>query len=292
MMRVYVENTHNPHILKFICDETLTAGSLEIEKNDPATDSLLAQELLQFPFITKVYITANFVAIQKTDMVEWEMVVEDLKEIVNRHLEENTIVLRVQEKDPYTLYVEMTPNPAVMKFVTNRLLFDGIAEAKSKEVADEVPVAKALFDFPYVKEVFVADNYISVTKVEEADWNELTLELRYFLLDYLQSGKEVVSPNYKPAVIQTYEALANKEFTSVEKQIKNILNEYIQPAVSGDGGNIELIEFDESTKTAKMLLQGACSGCPSSTITLKNGIETMLKEMMPGVVENVDAING
>src|SRR5690606_15625780 len=100
------------------------------------------------------------------------------------------------------------------------------------------------------------------------------------------------SPNYKPAVIQTYEALANKEFTSVEKQIKNILNEYIQPAVSGDGGNIELIEFDESTKTAKMLLQGACSGCPSSTITLKNGIETMLKEMMPGVVENVDAING
>lgn len=292
MMRVYVENTHNPHILKFICDETLTAGSLEIEKNDPATDSLLAQELLQFPFITKVYITANFVAIQKTDMVEWEMVVEDLKEIVNRHLVENTIVLRVQEKDPYTLYVEMTPNPAVMKFVTNRLLFDGIAEAKSKEVADEVPVAKALFDFPYVKEVFVADNYISVTKVEEADWNELTLELRYFLLDYLQSGKEIVSPDYKPAVIQAYEALANKEFTSVEKQIKNILNEYIQPAVSGDGGNIELIEFDESTKTAKMLLQGACSGCPSSTITLKNGIETMLKEMMPGVVENVDAING
>lgn len=291
MMRVYVESTHSPHILKFICDETLTAGSLEIGKNDPATDSLLAQELLDFPFITKVYITANFVAIQKTEMVDWEMVVEDLKEIVNRHLEQNTIILKAQEKDPYTLYVEMTPNPAVMKFVTNKLLFDGIAEAKSKEDAENIPVAKALFEFPIVKEVFVTDNYISVTKAEHANWNEWTLELRYFLLDYLQSGKEIVSKEYKPVMSQVAEILANKEYTSVEKQIKDILAEYIQPAVSGDGGNIELIEFDESTKTAKMLLQGACSGCPSSTITLKNGIETMLKEMMPGVVENVDAIN-
>lgn len=290
-MRVYVESTHSPHILKFICDETLTAGSLEIGKNDPATDSLLAQELLDFPFITKVYITANFVAIQKTEMVDWEMVVEDLKEIVNRHLEQNTIILKAQEKDPYTLYVEMTPNPAVMKFVTNKLLFDGIAEAKSKEDAENIPVAKALFEFPIVKEVFVTDNYISVTKAEHANWNEWTLELRYFLLDYLQSGKEIVSKEYKPVMSQVAEILANKEYTSVEKQIKDILAEYIQPAVSGDGGNIELIEFDESTKTAKMLLQGACSGCPSSTITLKNGIETMLKEMMPGVVENVDAIN-
>jgi len=292
MMRVYVESTHSPHILKFICDETLTAGSLEIEKNDPATDSLLAQELLQFPFITKVYITANFVAIQKTDAVDWEMVVEELKEVVNRHLEESTIVLRIQEQDPYTLYVEMTPNPMVMKFVTNRLLYDGIAEAKSKENASQIPVAQALYEFPYVKEVFVADNYISITKVENADWNELTLELRYFLLEYLQSGKEVVNSDFKPMLTQVQEALINKEYTSVEKEIKNILDEYIQPAVSGDGGNIELIEFDESTKTAKMLLQGACSGCPSSTITLKNGIETMLKEMLPGKVENVEAING
>ncbi len=290
-MRVYIESTHNPHILKFVCDETLTVGSLELEKNDPATDSLLAQELLQFPFVTKVYITANFVAIQKTENIDWEMVVEDLKETVNRHLNENTIIMRQQE-DPFTLYAELTPNPAVMKFVSNKLLYAGIAEVKSVGESDQVPVAKELFQFPYVKEVFITENYISITKTEDSDWNGLALELRYFILEYLQSGKEIVSRDYVPSHTQFQSDFTPKEYTDVEMQIKDIIQEYIQPAVAGDGGNIELIEFEEETKTAKMLLQGACSGCPSSTFTLKNGIETMLKEMMPGKVEHVEAING
>lgn len=293
MDRVYVETTHNPHIMKFVCDETLTNGSLELDKNDSATDSLLAQELLQFPFITKVYITANFVAIQKTENIDWEMVVEDLKEIVNRHLNENTIIMR-QKEDPFTLYAELTPNPAVMKFVSNKLLYAGIAEVKSVGEAEKIPVAKQLFQFDYVKEVFITENYISVTKTEEADWNGLALELRYFLLDYLQSGKEIVSSDYVympsyPSFENTY---VKEDYSDIELQIKNIIQEYVQPAVAGDGGNIELIEFEEETKTAKMLLQGACSGCPSSTFTLKNGIEAMLKEMMPGKVEHVEAVNG
>jgi Fe-S cluster biogenesis protein NfuA len=292
MIRVYLENTPNPNIMKFVCDETLTAGSLELDKNDAATDSLLAQELLAFPFINKIYITANFVAIQKTDVVDWEMVADDLKEIVDRHLKEGTIVLRAQTQDPLTLYVEMTPNPAVMKFVTNKLLFDGMAESKSVEESEQIPVAKALFDFPYVKEVFVADNYISITKYPEADWNEIALELRYFLIDYIQGDKELVNKDYAP-VHKTFEnTFAKEHYTDIEKEIKSIIAEYIQPAVAGDGGNIELIEFEEDSKTAKMLLQGACSGCPSSTITLKNGIEAMLKEMLPGRVENVEAVNG
>ncbi len=292
MIRVYIDQTPNPNILKFVCDETLTTGALELGKDDDTTDSLLAREILQFPFVTKVYITGNFVAVQKTDAIDWEMVAEELKLIVNRHLNEGTILLMPQEEDPYTLYVEMTPNPAVMKFVTNKLLYKGIAEAKNAEDTENFPLAKALFAFDYVKEVFVSENYISITKIESADWNELTLELRYFLLGYLQEGKEIVGKDYVPLQNPFEKEYTKKEYSDVEMQIQDIITEYIQPAVAGDGGNIQLIEFEEETKTARMLLQGACSGCPSSTITLKNGIESMLKEMMPGKVENVEAING
>ncbi|MBA5629941.1 NifU family protein [Moheibacter lacus] len=292
MMRVYIDTTPNPNILKFVCDETLTTGALELGKDDPATDSLLAQEILQFPFVSKVYITANFVAVQKTDAVEWEMVADELKQIVNQHLIDGTILMSAQEEDPFTLYVEMTPNPAVMKFVTNKLLYNGIAESKNAEDTAHFPLAKALYQFDYVKEVFVSENYISITKIETADWNELALELRYFLLEYLQKGDEIVGSEYVPLQNPFEKEFIKKEYTDVEMQIKDIITEYIQPAVAGDGGNIQLIEFEEDTKTARMLLQGACSGCPSSTITLKNGIESMLKQMMPGKVENVEAVNG
>ncbi|MFV0305634.1 MAG: NifU family protein [Moheibacter sp.] len=292
MLRVYIDNTPNPSILKFVCDETLTAGSLELGKNDITSDSPLAQELLQFPFITKVYITGNFVAVQKIEGIEWEIVADEIKEIVNKHLNEGTILLQVQKEDPYTLYLELTPNPEVMKYVTNKLLYKGVAEIKSIEATTEVPLAKALFNFPYVKEVFITENYISVTKNKEADWNEIALELRYFILDYLQTDKEIISDSYVPTYSNISEEFVAKEYTNVELQIKDIIKEYIQPAVAGDGGNIELIEFEEKSKTARMLLQGACSGCPSSTVTLKNGIETMLKQMMPGTVENVEAVNG
>lgn len=278
--------------MKFVCDETLTAGGLEISKEDAAEESLLAQELLQFPFVSKVFITANFVAVQKIDGIEWEMVADEIKEIVNRHLNEGTILLQFQKEDPFTLYVEMTPNPAVMKFVTNKLLYKGIAEAKNPEDVADFPLAKELYSFDYVKEVFVTENYISITKVQEADWNEIALELRYYLLDYLQSDKEIISENYVPLQNPYEKTFVKKDYSDVELEINDIISEYIQPAVAGDGGNIQLIEFEEETKTARMLLQGACSGCPSSTITLKNGIETMLKQMMPGKVENVEAING
>ena len=291
-MRVYIDQTPNPNILKFVCDQTLTAGALEIENNDQAADSVLAQELLQFPFVKKVYITANFVAVQKIDGIDWEMVADDIKELVNKHLNEGTILLIPQQEDPFTLYVEMTPNPAVMKFVTNKLLYQGIAESKSPADSAQFPLAKELYTFDYVKEIFVTENYISISKKENADWNEIALELRYFLLEHLQSGKEIVGNEYVPLQNPYEKEFLKKEYSDVEMQIKDIIAEYIQPAVAGDGGNIQLIEFKEDTKTAKMLLQGACSGCPSSTITLKNGIESMLKEMMPGKVENVEAVNG
>ncbi|HUH35810.1 MAG TPA: NifU family protein [Moheibacter sp.] len=295
MMRVYIDNTPNPNILKFVCDETFTSGAIEFEKNDQALESPMAQELLQFPFVQKVYITANFVAVQKIDGIEWEMVANDLKELINKHLKAETLLLNTkkQEETPYSLYVEMTPNPEVMKFVANKTLYNGIAEAKSIEESEDIPLAQSLFSYEFVQEVFVTDHYVSVTKTPNADWNDIALPIRDHLSNYLKSGAEIIKETYVPAQKNSAKTdFVAKEYSDIEKQIKAILEEYVQPAVAGDGGNIELIEFEASTKTAKMLLQGACSGCPSSTLTLKQGIETMLKDMLPGQIDSVEAING
>ncbi len=293
-MRVYTENTPNENVLKFVCDETLTQGGVEFTKDSIAAESPLAQVLLTIPFIQKVFITANFVAIEKVEMVSWEDVKDDLQEIIEEHLEEG-IVLYQQKKQPFTLYAEMTPNPGVMKFVANKMLVPEIIEIKAKEKAAGVPLAVAIYqEYPFVEEIFIAENYVSLTKNEEEDWNLWTMDVRSFILNYLQAGGIVFDEAYEFKTEAPEEVFVKprEEFSNVEEQIKAILDEYIQPAVANDGGNIELIEFDEETRTAKMLLQGACSGCPSSTATLKNGIEGILKQMMPDVVENVEAVNG
>lgn len=292
-MRVFIEQTTNKNILKFVCDELLSSGSFELDVSSDLSKFPLAAQLLQFPFVQKIYISTNFVAVQKTDIVEWEDVAQELKEIVNEHLQNDTIIIKKQAKIPYTLYAEMTPNPLVMRFVSNQLLSDKMVEVKGLENAKQVPLAESILsEFEQVGEVFISENYVSITVKEQLDWQLFALELRQFILTYLQSGKELINDDYTPVKDKNVEIIEQKEYTDVEKEIKRILKEYVQPAVANDGGNIALLEFDEESKTAKMLLQGACSGCPSSTITLKNGIEGILKEMMPNVVENVIAVNG
>lgn len=292
-MRVFIEQTTNKNILKFVCDELLSSGSFELDVSSDLSKFPLAAQLLQFPFVQKIYISTNFVAVQKTDIVEWEDVAQELKEIVNEHLQSDTIIIKKQAKIPYTLYAEMTPNPLVMRFVSNQLLSDKMVEVKGLENAKQVPLAESILsEFDQVGEVFISENYVSITVKEQLDWQLFALELRQFILTYLQSGKELINDDYTPVKDKNVEIIEQKEYTDVEKEIKRILKEYVQPAVANDGGNIALLEFDEESKTAKMLLQGACSGCPSSTITLKNGIEGILKEMMPNVVENVIAVNG
>lgn len=293
-MRVYIDKTPNPNIFKFVCDRPITDGAHEFTIHSQPVNSPVAKDLLQFPFITKVYITANFVAVEKNDTIEWEMAVNVIKEIVNKHLDAGTLLIeevKPKEKSAESLYIEMTPNPDVMKFTANRTLYNGIAEARNKDEAQEIPLALALFEFDFVKEVFITDHYVSITKSSESDWNDIAVKIRDFIIDYLNSGKEIISSNYNNNA-NTAVGNENREFSEIENQIKEILAEYVIPAVAGDGGNIELIGFEENTKTARMLLQGACSGCPSSTLTLKQGIETLLKDMLPGQVEYVEAING
>ena len=289
-MKLKIESTLNKNIIKFIAPSTLVEGSYEISDIKDAANIPLAQELLQLPFITNIFITANFIAIQKNDMVEWDMVIDEVKELIEDELLANPTVVLQPSKAPISVYVEMTPNASVMKFVTNRILVEGIIELKNIEEAKEVPLAQYLFNFPYIKEIFISDNFVSITKTDNSKWEDISMEIRFNISEYIREEKEISTiKNFS-----TYKFIDhnNREFSEAELRIKNILDEYVLPAIAGDGGNIELISFDENTKIAKMLLQGACNGCPSSTFTLKNGIEELLKQMLPNEVESVEAVNG
>ncbi len=195
---------------------------------------------------------------------------------------------------PYTVYSEMTPNPAVLKFVANKLLVEGnqILEFKNIEEAKPSPLASRLFHFPFVKEVFITENYVSVTKFDIVDWDEITLEIREFIRDFLQSGKSVLlAPVNNATSSATAAELAQpvEPTREIDKKIVEILDTYVKPAVQQDGGNIKFRKYEDGQ--VHVILQGACNGCPSSMITLRNGIENMLKQMLPGEVNEVVAEN-
>ena len=204
-----------------------------------------------------------------------------------------------ENKIATTVYAESTPNPKVMKFVVNRAIVTGDSvEYMNIDEAVDSPLATKLFHFPFVKEVFIARNFVSITKYETMEWDDLVMEIREFIRDFLSSGGLVLKE--KPEASQPKDATPtepldvqlepSKDLDEVETRIVEILDEYVAPAVESDGGNIKFISFKEGT--VSVLLQGACSGCPSSTVTLKQGIENILKKMLPTLIEEVVAING
>lgn len=292
MHEIQIEATANPKVMKFVADYTLIPGSLELDRDSDISEIPIAEEIFNFPFVDQIFITANFIAISKQDVIEWEMVQDNLKNVIEDQLLENPRIYRQKPKEVFPIYAEMTPNPAVMKFVSSKIILQGFVEVTSKDKADDVPLAKAIYDeFDFVKEVFISDNFVAVTRDESVEWHEVMMAVRSLIAEYLQAGNTVtnITPQEHGSDI---EQTTNRAYTDDEKQISNILNEYVAPAVENDGGKISLIEYDKETKTAKMLLQGACSGCPSSTATLKGGIETVLKQFLPELIENVEAING
>ena len=163
----------------------------------------------------------------------------------------------------------------------------------NRENAKEVPLAIELFEFPFVKEIFISNNYISITKKNSPDWFEINTELRDFIKEYLQSDRRIVTKNYKQKSTKSINSKTEFNQTNDEtsKEIIAILEEYIKPAVAGDGGNIQFSSYNSETKEVNVILQGACNGCPSSTITLKNGIEATLKQLLPGKIGSVNALN-
>lgn len=197
---------------------------------------------------------------------------------------------------PVSIYAEMTPNPKVMKFVSNKMLLKAdSAEFRNIEEAKPSPLATKLFHFPFVKEVFISGNYIAIAKFDIVEWDDVAQEVRIFITDFLQEGGVAVNedqletPKEEEASAEGT-PLRAEDVGEVEQRIIDILDEYIKPAVAQDGGNIAFIGYKE--KIVEVQLQGACSGCPSSTMTLKNGILSILQKMLPTLVEDVVAVNG
>ncbi|WPY98190.1 NifU family protein [Christiangramia sp. OXR-203] len=294
--------TTTASIIKFEADRFLTRHeNFEFKNIDEAKRSPLAQQLFYLPFVKTVYIAQNFIAIEKYDIVEWSDVQQEVADQIEEYLNKGGEVIKEEKtttgKVPVTVYAESTPNPAVMKFVANKKLVLKSVEFKNIDDAKNAPLVQRLFHFPFVKEVFIDENYVSVHKYEVAEWEEITMELREFIRNYIEEGNEVLTAE----TIQTQETekvqeenddAAYKELDDTSQQIIAILDEYIKPAVASDGGNILFDSYNEETKTVKVILQGACSGCPSSTMTLKSGIETMLRDMLRDKVQYVEAING
>ena len=298
MSKITIKETQNPSILKFEFEDFITQNeSFEFKNIDEAKNSPLAQQLFYLPFVKTVYISGNFIAIEKFSIVEWEDVKDAVAEQIESFVADGSAIITAPEnktqKQPITVYGETTPNPAALKFVVSRMLTKTAIEFKNIDETSASPLAKELFKFAYVKEVFIDENYISVTKYEINDWQDITLEIRTFIKQYIENGGIVLDENLIAASVEQ-EAIKTDNFDKLDltsQQIINILEEYVKPAVQADGGNIAFESYDESTKTAKVILQGACSGCPSSTFTLKSGIENMLKSMLNDESITVEAVN-
>lgn len=189
------------------------------------------------------------------------------------------------------MYTEQTPNPETLKFVTNHMLYQGTADFRTKELANTwSPLAAALYTLPYVKGVYISNNFVTVTKELTADWQDIMLSLKAFIKDYLEREEVLIQEGY--AEWQITQDTAEEDGRSwsdeeavIVRKIKELIDTYVKPAVEMDGGNIAFRDFQEGV--VSVVLQGSCSGCPSSTVTLKAGIEGMLKRMVPEVREVV-----
>jgi Fe-S cluster biogenesis protein NfuA len=292
---ITVKETNNPAILKFEANQSLVGqGHYEYGNIDEAADSPLAQQLFYLPFIKTVYISGNFIALERFDIVEWSDVKDEVAQQLVEYLNAGEPVVKEAEKkrEAVTVYAEVTPNPAVMKYVANKKLVPEVFEFKNIDEARVSPLALKLFEFPFVKEVFMDLNYISVTKYEVAEWEEVGMQLRECIRDYLMEGGEVLHADARPEAGGTEGTASRPDLQGTALEIANILEEYVKPAVASDGGNIVFQSYEEDSRKVHVILQGACSGCPSSTFTLKNGIETMLQNMLGDKVSEVVAING
>ncbi len=297
MTTVIIKPTQNNAIIKFEFPDFITQNqSFEFKNIDQASQSPLAQQLFYLPFVKSVYISSNFIAIERYNIVEWTDVQTEVAQQINDYVNNGGIIIIENPKttkNATTVYGETTPNPAVLKFVVSKMLTKTAVEFKNIDQTASSPLAQELFKFPFVKEVFIDENYISVTKYDIADWSQITLEIRSFIKEFIENGGTVLDQNqiHQNPKIEKQQIANFDNLDTTSQQIINILEEYVKPAVQADGGNILFDSFDPQTKNVKVILQGACNGCPSSTFTLKSGIENMLKDMLNDHDIKVEALN-
>lgn len=297
MTKITIKETQNPTILKFEFPDFITQNeNYEFKNIDETKNAPLAQQLFYLPFVKTVYISGNFIAIERFSIVEWDDVKDAVAEQIEKFVNDGGTIITIDEnkskKQPITVYGETTPNPAALKFVVSKMLTKTPIEYKNIDQTSSSPLAQELFKFPYVKEVFIDENYVSVTKYEINDWQEITLELRTFIKQFIENGGTVIEESLLDSTLID-ENSKDQNFDNLDEtsqKIINILEEYVKPAVAADGGNIVFDSYDSQTDTVKVLMQGACNGCPSSTFTLKSGIENMLKSMLNNDNIKVEAL--
>ena len=272
------------HELKI--DKTLKFESIEDANNFP-----LVQKLFYLPFVKVVELSNLVIKLERFDILKWDDVIDEVGIEIENYLNsyDSDITLKNQNNKSVTLYAESTPNPNVIKFVSNKILAKKIYDFKENKLT-KIDLIDALFKLDFINEIFITENYISITKIEDFEWNEKVSETKELIKTYLKKKLN----DFRNQLIEFSSNNKNKKIKSTDitsKKIIQILDEYVKPAVASDGGNILFDSYNKKNKVVNVILQGACSGCPSSTITLKNGIENILKEMLPGVVKNVIAIN-
>ena len=286
MQKITIKNTNNPSILKFELDFIITKNkSYEFKNIDETKNSPLAMQLFYLPFVKTVYVSGNFIAIEKFSIVDWKDVQEEVAQQIEDYVNSDKKIIIEEEslkKLPITVYAETTPNPSTTKFVFNRILTARNYTFKNIDETKNAPLAKVLFEFSFVKELFFEENYISITKYDIYNWEEITLNLRSFLKEYVENGNVIIDEDIFEVKnnIEKEKDIEFEKLDTTSQQIINILEEYVKPAVQSDGGNIVFDSFNAENNTVSVIMQGACNGCPSSTFTLKNGIETMLRQML------------
>tara|TARA_B100000768_G_scaffold145835_1_gene138795 strand:+ start:6195 stop:7082 length:888 start_codon:yes stop_codon:yes gene_type:complete len=287
------KETSREEELEFYSNNFLSEKRIEFEKIEETKQFPLIQQIFYLPFVKKVVLNKRSVYIEKLNILDWKDVQNELCKQMQDFLNEGGLVTQIEQNknSPTTVYAESTPNPNVMKFVVNRKIVKGVYEFKNVNETQNAPIAKSLFTFPFVKEVFLDFNFISVTQNSDSNWEENTMDVREFIRSYIQDNNTLIHEDLIKDNTNVVEVDFEK-IDDVSKEIIDIIEKHVKPAVAADGGNIVFQSYDQETKNVNVILQGACSGCPSSTVTLKSGIENMLKEMLPGMISNVNAING
>ena len=187
---------------------------------------------------------------------------------------------------PVIIYTEATPNPTTLKYVANRILFDkDYVEFTSINQTDKAPLAKALFETNEVTNVFISNAFVTVTKKEETLWIELTPRIKKILTFFLESETPIFAEDFTITNRKASNEVSDSD-SEIDIRIKETLEKYVKPAVEMDGGAISFVSFDDNG-ILTLALQGSCSGCPSSTVTLKDGIQNLMLRMVPEVKEVV-----
>ena len=285
------KETSREEELEFYSNNFLSEKRIEFNKIEETNDFPLIQQIFYLPFIKKVTLNKHSIYIEKLNILEWVDVQEELCSQLQDFLNNGGTVSKNQIKktSPVTVYAESTPNPNAMKFVVNKRIVNDIYEFKSLEDSSESPLAKSLFGFDFVNEVFFDFNFVSIIQKPGFKWQENVMDVREFIRSFIQDNNTIV---FEENIKKASKVKTDIPIDDVSKEIIKIIDENIKPAVASDGGNILFESYETDTKKVNVILQGACSGCPSSTITLKSGIETMLKDMLPGKISEVNAING